>query len=215
MQLVARIFKSADQARDAATALEAAGYSADVIHVMTASSPPPPAPAAEGEEAPAPKKSAGKAATAQDVMAAVSAIGELESTRAMLLAKALKDGKSVVIVGDLVGYLAAAEEIMSKCGAEPAEALRMPKPDNPSPFSDFIGMPCLEDRLSFFSGDNPLKDSNWLMFPVELKTGFTMFNGDLLNDPAPLSSKIGFKPLSEEKPWKTSFGFKLLTNQQD
>ena len=121
MQLVARIFATADQARDAATALEAAGYSADVIHVMTASSPPPPA---EGEDAPAPKKA--KAPSAEDIMAAVGETGELELTRAMLLAKAIKDGKSVVIVGDLVGYLAAAEEIMSKCGAEPGEALRTP-----------------------------------------------------------------------------------------
>jgi hypothetical protein len=213
MQLVARIFATADQARDAATALEAAGYSADVIHVMSPSSPPPAAPA-EGEEAPK-KKSAGKAPSAEDIMAAVGETGDLGLPRAMLLAKAMKDGKSVVIVGDLVGYLAAAEEIMSKCGAEPGEALRTPKPDNPSPFSDFIGMPCLENRLSFFSGDNPLKDSNWLAFPVELKNEFTLFKDELINDPAPFSAKIGFKPLSEEKPWKTSFGFKLLSNQQD
>jgi hypothetical protein len=215
MQLVARIFATADQARDAATALEAAGYGADVIHVMTASSPPPAA-AVEGDEAEAPKKkSASKAPTAEDIMAAVGETGNMELPRAMLLAKALKDGKSVVIVGDLVGYFAAAEEIMSKCGAEPGEALRTPKPDNPSPFSDFIGMPCLENRLSFFSGENPLKDSNWLAFPLELKNDFTLFKGELMNDPAPLSAKIGFKPLSEEKPWKTSFGFKLLSNQQD
>jgi len=211
MELVARIFQSADQARDAATALEAAGYSADVIYVMTPSSP---APVAEGDED-APPPSSGKVPSADELMAAVSASGDLGLPRALMLEKALKDGKSVVVVGDLVGYLAAAEEIMSKCGAEPSELLRTPKADNPSPFSDFIGMPCLENRLSFFSGDNPLKDSNWTLFPVELKNEFTLFKGELQNDPAPFSTKIGFKPLSEEKPWKTSFGFKLLSNQED
>jgi len=207
MELVARIFKSADQARDAAKALEAAGYSADVIYVMT---PSKPAPAAEGEEAPA---IAGKTPSAEELMEAVGGTGDLGVSRAMLLSRAMEDGASVVIVGDLVGYLAAAEEVMSKCGAEPAAVLDMPKANNPSPFSDFIGMPCLEDRLSFFSGANPLKDSK-PTFPVELKDKLT-FNVNLLDDPAPFSSKIGFKPLTEEKPWRTSFGFKLLSNQED
>lgn len=208
MELVARVFKSADQARDAAKALEAAGYSADVIYVMT----PGAAPAPDGEEA---APAAGKSPSAEDLMAAVGDSGDLGVPRAMKLARALEDGHSVVIVGDLVGYLAAAEEVMSKCGAEPAEALRTPKADNPSPFSDFIGMPCLENRLSFLSGDNPLKDPHWTAFPVKLREKRQIWDVNLIDDPAPFSSKIGFKPLSEEKPWKTSFGFKILSNQED
>jgi hypothetical protein len=217
MKPVARIFESGDQARDAAHKLEAAGYDADKIFVMAPAAAPAAAPAQEDEgdtDAPAPAAAASTAVSAEELVEKVSAAGELEITRAILCSRALAGGKSVVVVGAPYGYLVRANEIMDGCGAAPAEVLDTAKPDNPSPFSDFIGMPCLENRLSFLSGDNPLKDSNWTLFPVKLKDGLTI-GANLIDNPAWLSSKIGMKTLSKEKPWRTSFGFKLLTNQQD
>lgn len=212
MQPVARIFATADQARDAAQKLVDAGYKAGMIFVMAPPASKAAAADADGDDAPA--ATPVSAPSVEELVETVKPAGELGTPLALRLVRAMEQGKSVVVVGDLVGYLALAEQIMDECGAESGEALRMPKPNNPSPFSDFIGMPCLEDRLSFFSGDNPLKDSNWTLFPVELKDKLT-FNVNLIDDPAPFSSKIGFKPLSAEKPWKTSFGFKLLSNQED
>ncbi|HKK23839.1 MAG TPA: hypothetical protein VJ947_09150 [Pseudohaliea sp.] len=216
MKPVARIFESGDQARDAARKLEAAGYDADKIFVMAPAAAPAAAPEQEDAgdtDAPAPA-AASPALSAEELVEKVGPAGELEITRAILCSRALAGGKALVVVGAPYGYLVRANEIMDGCGATPADVLETARPDNPSPFSDLIGMPCLENRLSFLSGDNPLKDSNWTLFPVKLKDGLTI-GANLINNPAWLSSKIGMKTLSKEKPWKTSFGFKLLTNQQD
>jgi len=217
MKPVARIFESGDQARDAAKKLEAAGYDADKIFVMATATAPAAAPEQEDAgdtDAPAPAAATSTAVSAEELVDKVSAAGELEITRAILCSRALAGGKSVVVVGAPYGYNVRANEIMDGCGATPAEVLDTARPNNPSPFSDFIGMPCLENRLSFLSGDNPLKDSNWTLFPIQLKDKLT-FNVKLSDNPEWLSSKIGMKTLSKDKPWKTSFGFKLLTNQQD
>ncbi|WP_144244479.1 hypothetical protein [Pseudohaliea rubra] len=214
---MARIFESGDQARDAAKKLEAAGYDGDKIFVMATARAPAPTPAQEDAgdtDAPAPAAAASTAISAEALVEKVSAAGELEITRAILCSRALAEGKALVVVGAPYGYLVLANQIMDGCGAAPAEVLNTAKPDNPSPFSDFIGMPCLERGLSFLSGDNPLKDSNWTLFPVKLKNGPTI-GGNLIDKPDWLSSKIGMKTLSKEKPWRTSFGFKLLSNQQD
>jgi hypothetical protein len=217
MKPVARIYKSEEQARDAVGQLRDAGYAEDTIFLMTPPKAAAPA-AAEGEEgeeaAPAKAAPAGPAMSADELTAAVSAAGDLSSTQALVYARALAEGHCVLVVGAPYGYNARAAAIMDGCGAVDAGGVDTAKPDNPSPFSDLIGMPCLEHRLSFFSGDNPLIDSNWTLFPVNLKDTLTT-SPQLIDNPTWLSSKIGFKALSKERPWKTSFGFKLLTNQQD
>jgi len=43
----------------------------------------------------------------------------------------------------------------------------------------------------------------------------TTFNVRLIDNPAWLSSKLGLKTLSDKRPRRTSFGFSLLTSQQD
>lgn len=222
MKPVARIFDSGDQAHDAAKKLEAAGYDADKIYVMAAEAPAPAPAMTEGEDtgdtdAPAATPPAAAPATmsAEELVAKVAPAGELELTRALLCTRALDNGKALVVVGAPYGYVTRANGIMDGCGAAPASVLDVPKADNPSPFSDFIGMPCLENRLSFLSGDNPLKDSNWTLFPVTLRDK-PIFNVKLIDDAAPLSSKLGMKTLSRDRtPKRTSFGFKLLRDQQD
>jgi hypothetical protein len=220
MKPVARIFESGDRARDAAHKLEAAGYETDKIFVMAPAAAPAAAAPAEGEAPPPAPAAKPVSMSAEELVEKVSPAGELEITRAILLSKALASGKSVVVVGAYYGYVGKANAIMDDCGAESVKTLETAKPDNPSPFSDLIGMPCLENRLSFFSGDNPLKDSNWTAFPVNLSSNPAPFSSKLgmktlSSSAAPFSSMIGMKPLSKEKPWRTSFGFKLLTNQQD
>ena len=219
MKPVARIFESGDQARDAGKKLEAAGYDHDKTFVMAPAAAPTPASAQEDAgdtdaPAPAPAAAADPAISAEELVAKVRVAGELEITRAILCSRALANGKALVVVGAPYGYVVRANGIMDGCGAEPADVLDTPKPDNPSPFSDFIGLPCLENRPSFLSGDNPLKDSNWTLFPTNLKDGL-IIGANLIDNPEWLSSKIGMKTLSKSRPWKTSFGFKLLSNQQD
>ena len=217
MKPVARIFESGDQARDAGKKLKAAGYGDDKVFVMAPAAAPTPSPAQEDAgdtDAPAPEPAAAAAISAEELVAKVSAAGELEITRAILCSRALANGKALVVVGAPYGYVVRANEIMDGCGAEPAAVLDTAKPNNPSPFSDFLGIPCLENRRSFLSGDNPLKDSNWTLFPTNLKDGL-IIGANLIDNPEWLSSKIGMKTLTKSKPWKTSFGFKLLSNQQD
>ena len=152
--------------------------------------------------------------SAEELVQKVRPAGDLEITRAWVCVRALEKGKALVVVGAYYGNGLRAHTIMDSSGALPEELLDAPKPDNPSPFSDFIGIPCLENRLSFLSGDNPLKDPHWTLFPVQLKDKLT-FNTRLIDNPAWLSSKLGMKTLTKDKQKRTSFGFKLLTNQQD
>lgn len=225
MTPVARIFDSPDQARTAAKALEDAGYDSDKLFLLGAE---------QAESAAAPD--------AEDMVGKVAAAGELPMTRAIRCARAIGDGKAVIVVGAPFGYVLRAHSIMDDAGAAPAELMDTAREHNPSPFSDFIGMPCLEHRLSFLSSDRPLTDANWTLFPVKLRDKLTFnvklidnpawlssklglktlktdkpttFNVRLINNPAWLSSKLGLKTLSENRPWRTSFGFPLLTQQQD
>lgn len=226
MRPLARIFESGDQARDAAEKLKAAGFGEDSTFVMV-----PPAASGtansmeEGESAeteegdiavppPSVAPEEPSSVSAEELVQKVRPAGDLEITRAWACVRALEQGKSLVVVGAYYGNGLRAHTIMGSSGALPEELLDAPKPDNPSPFSDFLGIPCLEKRLSFLSGDNPLKDPHWTLFPVKLKDTLT-FNVKLSDNPAWLSSKLGMKTLTEDKPRRTSFGFKLLTNQQD
>ena len=182
------------------------------------------------------------ALSGEDLVDAVSPAGELPITRAIRCARAVAEGKAVVVVGAPYGYVVLANSIMDDAGAAPAALMDTARPDNPSPFSDFIGLPCLEDRLSFLSSERPLTAPDWTLFPVKLRDKLTFnvklidnpawlssklglktlktdkpttFNVRLIDNPAWLSSKLGLKTLSDNRPKRTSFGFPLLTNQQD
>ncbi|MFN2329711.1 MAG: hypothetical protein ABR612_12415 [Chromatocurvus sp.] len=228
MRPLARIFESGDQARDAAEKLKAAGFDEDRLFVMAPPADSGAATATEaggsvesseaGDTAAAPPTPAASAKpvslSAEELVEQVRPAGDLEITRALICVRALDEGKALVVVGAYFGSALNAHAIMESCGALPKEMLDVPKPDNPSPFSDFIGMPCLESRSSFLSGENPLKDPHWTLFPGKLKDKLT-FNVKLIDNPAWLSSKLGMKTLSENKSKQTSFGFKLLVDQQD
>jgi len=223
MTPVARIFDRDEQARQAAEALADAGYGSDSLLVLGAVAP---------EGAPSP----------EDLVNQVRGAGELPITRAVLCARALEQGKAVVVVGAPFGYVVRANSIMDDAGAAPAERMETARPDNPSPFSDFLGLPCLEHRLSFLSVEDPLIDAGWTLFPLKLRDKLTfnvrlidnpawlssklglktlktgkrqIFNVKLIDNPAWLSSKLGLKTLSDKRPRRTSFGFSLLTSQQD
>lgn len=243
MTPVARIFDEGDQARDAARKLEAAGYEVSRTFVLAPAPAPDTAPAEEETDAnAAPAVASGTVMSAEELVEQVGPAGELSITRAILCVRALENGKAVVIVGAPYGYVVLANSIMDGCGAAPADIMDTARPDNPSPFSDFIGMPCLENRLSFLSGERPLLDSGWTLFPLKLRNKLTFdvklidnpawlssklglktlktdkprtFNVKLVDNPAWLSSKLGLKTLSRDKPLRTRFGFSLLTNQQD
>ncbi|MEQ8514561.1 MAG: hypothetical protein RIC38_03065 [Chromatocurvus sp.] len=213
-----RIFDSGDQARDAGEKLLAAGFGTDTTFVMAPVSTPSVGGTEtmdpEESDTPAPAPAAPVRLSAEELVEKVRPAGDLDIIRAMVCSRALENGQALVVVGAHHGSGLRAQSIMDSCGALSADLLDVPRPDNPSPFSDFFGLPCLEDRLSFLSSDNPLKDPHWTLFPVQLKNKLT-FNIKLIDNPAWLSSKVGMKTLTEDKPWRTSFGFKLLANQQD
>lgn len=260
MKPVARIFNRGEQARAAVEKLESAGYDSGTVIVLGSATAPKsrdPAPAHDASTASAetplettapegtPGGPSGTVAkpqpvemSAQEVVTKAKPAGDLHRGRAAVLSRALGNGKAVVIVGAPYGHVVRAHGILDGCGAEPAAALDVPPEDNPSPFSDFLGLPTLDSGLSFLSSDNPLKDPHWTAFPVKLKDKTTTkvklrtflptkpkvsnkltTNPKLSDKPAWLSSKLGLRTLAKQKnrdhPWRTSFGFKLLSKQKD
>lgn len=210
MKPVARMYETEEQARDAVSKLKEAGYSESSIFVMAPkAAKKKAAPVAEGEEgqAPAPAPAAAPVKmTAEELMDAVSAAGPMLKTRAIKYARGLEQGLSLVVVGAPYGYNATAAAILDSCKPVDDGGLALVSDHNPSPFSDFIGFPCLqaekESNTSAFG--EPLTDPDWT-FSSKIGMGL------LSDNPAPFSSKFGWKLLSEEKPWEKSFGFPLLT----
>jgi len=204
------MYKTEEQARDAVSKLKEAGYSESSIFMMAPAkaAKKKAAPAAEGEQAPAPAPvpTPAKPMTPEAFMDAVSAAGPMPKARAITYARGMEKGLALVVVGAPYGYNATAAAILDSCNPVDDGGLPLVSDHNPSPFSDFIGMPCLqqekESNTSAF-GD-PLTNPDWT-FSSKIGMGL------LSSNPAPFSSKFGWKLLSEEKPWEKSFGFPLLS----
>ncbi|MFK7964456.1 MAG: hypothetical protein AB8C46_10890 [Burkholderiaceae bacterium] len=132
---------------------------------------------------------------------------------AQAYAEHVKQGRSLVMVTAPFGRGTTVESIMNVPGAIDV-ALPEPesRPYGATPLSDFLGFPVLSHERTFASKKGSFLD--WFLGDASspnFKFSSVFGMGMLSKNPTPLSSMIGFKPLSNQKgPGESSFGMKLL-----
>lgn len=115
--------------------------------------------------------------------------------------KHLREGRTLVAVSCPYGRARQATEILERSGSVHNDTLKDYVPDSPDLFSDLAGVPTLTNS----GASDSLMSHSFSMS--------SMFGMPLLaRAAAPLSSLFGLKPVSAEKPNKTSsFGLPLLS----
>lgn len=236
---ISRMYDTEAQAREAVSKLMAEDCDEDLIHLIAppggSTSVSPPAPGygeeSEGEEAgtvaaaPPPAAAAEAAPSPDELIAMVKNCGTLPRNRALFYSKNLAEGRWLVVTTAQMLMGSRFTEILDECDPIDQGGLPLVKDHNPSPFSDFIGMPTLEkgNRMSFMSpsGKALTENPHWTfssLFGMSLLSNkatplSSMFNMKVLSDNKPKDKSFGLPLLSKNRPWKTSFGLPLLTNQ--
>ena len=240
--LIARLYETEQQAREAVKKLHEAGFTDDTVFLV-----PPLSAQAVMPEAPAAAKAAATVEKETEAERAVSPVGPTpeESTgalsaavmsgyllgdRAKLYAGALGRGRSLVVTRAPFGFAQQATDLMDSCGPvetdlgrpasqeppriwDPAEplssAFMLPvlRRNRPAPFSDFLGLPAVSP------GGTPSALS--AAFGDLVSPDFAVFGRSrLIRNPAPLSSLLGLKTVSEKEAgasWTKSLGLPLLS----
>ncbi|MEM6937272.1 MAG: hypothetical protein AAF552_12500 [Pseudomonadota bacterium] len=128
--------------------------------------------------------------------------GALPATYRAACADALAHGHSVVVMEPPFGRGDLANRVMANAGGVETEMHREYTSYDPSPLSDFLGIPALARSKRSF---NVRELSN---FSLSGSVGFGLSS----NNATPLSSMMGLKPLTTPKPGRTSsFGMPLLS----
>ena len=173
-----RLFESEHQAEGAAARLVEAGFRQQTISVIS--------PAAGQEEA--------------AVQSAVAS-GALPGSHRRVCVDALRRGRHIVTIEAPFGHEQEAIDILTAGGAVETDSLPAYSLYDPTPLSDFLGIPVLSS-----SRTTTQLAQRRFTFPSWLGLGLTSKKA------APLSSMIGLKPLSQPKrPRTSSFGLPLLT----
>lgn len=124
--------------------------------------------------------------------------GRLAGSHSGVCIRSLQRGRSLVAVPTRFGQGRAAIDILESCGAVETESIPSEIPRNPSPFSDFFGIPV----LSKFSPSTDLSI-------IE----YTFGRPRSIRNPAPFSSLLGLKTLTASKRGKgTSLLPQLIRN---
>lgn len=173
----ARIYETEENARNAVSLLAQEGFPDDAVRLVT---PTP------GEE--------------EETIDAAVRDGYLPGRFLSLGIQGLREGRSIVGVKAAFGFGQTAVATMERAG--PVDSGRLPSyiVRNPSPFSDFLGIPVL---------------SRVRPKPTLARSDFALFGfAQLINRPAPLSSLFGLPTLTRtgtrRREWRRSFGFPLL-----
>jgi len=176
--LTVRLFESEREAQAGAARLIEEGFPRDSVSVISAS------PGSESV-----------------VVAEAKRSGRLPGSHAEACTAALKRGRAIVTVAAPFAHELQAIELLEASGAVETETLPVVSPRDPSPFSDFLGLPVLSrSRTTTQLARKPYT------FPLWLGLGLTSRKA------APLSGMFGLKTLSRPKrPWTSSFGLPLLT----
>ena len=186
------LFESEEQAREAAAQVEAAGYNSGLIFVVAPSS-------GAGEEG----GDAAASPSAEELIELTRPAGKLGKSQAITLSRDVESGKTLVVVGEPLGYLYKAEQILAAAGGEePQISSSYYSGEGGMLFSKFpFGFPLLSSGL-MMSGNDSLTKPGWTLFNTKLSDGGTF-----------LSGKLGFSELSDIGPWLTSkLGFKELSH---
>ena len=193
-----RLFESEEQARESAAQVEAAGYHPGLIFVVAPSSSA--APAEDGGDAPA----VATAPSPEELIELLNPNGKLGKSQAITLSRDVESGKTLVAVGEPLGYLYRAEKILAAAGGEEAHiSSSYYSGEGGMLFSKFpFGFPLLANGL-MMSGKDPLTKPGWTVFNIKISSG-TFLSGKLgfkeLSDKGPfLSDKLGFKELSHKR----------------
>ncbi|MDJ0868356.1 MAG: hypothetical protein QNK03_19780 [Myxococcota bacterium] len=203
---IVRMYPSEQQARDAAQALEEAGFSG--VAILTS--------AAGGE--------------AEAIVRATIEAGQLPASHASVCTGGLQQGRSIVSVSAPFGAGQRATVLLEEHGPVETEAMPAHTSRNPSPFSDMLGLPVLADYspmtdlsiIPYTFGEpsvasrNPAPLSSLLglkTLTASKTSKRSSFGIPLLSqNPTPLSSLLRLKPLSSfRSDKKTSFGLSLLS----
>ncbi|MFK8015138.1 MAG: hypothetical protein AB8G17_06825 [Gammaproteobacteria bacterium] len=193
----ARIFETEDQAHNAIERLVAGGFNKSDTLLLTPST---------GNHEGA-------------VMAAI-ADGFMPSAYRRSITQSLEQGRSVVAITPPFGSAQLAAEILEECNPVDTDSIPEISYSNPTPLSDFLGIPALSNVRSTTTVSNRTTFSSSSL--LSKKT--TIFGFKTLTDNKsksssfglPLLSKkttiLGFKPLTSNKSKDRSFGIRLLSS---
>jgi hypothetical protein len=182
------MYETEQQARDMANLLVERGFRREDIALLT------PSPGAE-------------MATVREAIDH----GQLPGSHVNVAAEALRVGRGLVTVKAPFSYEALAEEILDSGHPVDTDKLPYVVPDNPAPFSEFMGFPVLSKRKPYaqlLKGDQRIIFSSFLgLKPLSNKPpraklkAFKPFLGlkPLSSNPTPLSSMFRLKLLTEPK----------------
>lgn len=198
-----RMYATEQQARDAVGKLREEGFPEDTMLLVT--------PSADGTNV-----------TVDNLKAAISA-GFMVGGVASLYAQEVARGHSLVVIRPAFGFAQAALNILDSC--EPLETpflkkyepevtdgrgtplsaffqWRVLRPNEPAPFSDFLGLPLLTEKQG-----GKCEAVGKLSGPmIDLSFGFRI----LSDKAAPFSSLLGLKTLLDRPAsWRSSFGLPL------
>ncbi|MEM7707773.1 MAG: hypothetical protein AAF358_19635 [Pseudomonadota bacterium] len=179
MLTIVRFFESEEAAQGAITSLREVEFLAEDITMLS-------------------PESGGVSAPLDRAMRA----GVLPAMYRAVCAEALANGQSVLVMEPPFGRGDLANRVIAKAGGVGTEMLREYNAYDPSPLSEFLGVPALARSKRSI---NVRELSN---FSLSGAIGFGLSS----NKPTPLSSVIGIKPLTTPKPGRTSsFGMPLLS----
>ncbi len=197
MNAIVRLYETEQQARDAARML------ADVALPSATVLVPPQAAESAGAPGDAETPTRAGAAGAEAAVRAAVAEGHIPGSLIRACVESLEQGRSIVAVTPPFGR--GEDALRAMGGARPLDPALLPTTSrrNPSPFSDFLGIPTLtrpRRRLREDVRTPPYSFSRTFGLRV------------LSDEPAPLSSLFGIPLLSRPKrPRSSSFGLSLLS----
>lgn len=199
MPITVRAYESDTSAEQASALLTETGFRSDLIYRFSGTSGNP----------------------EQIVSSAVEA-DQLPREYTAVATKLLAEGKTILAIRPPFGNTLLAEELMDKC--HPIQDIQFPTIHfaDPSPLSDFLGIPTLSHGYTFgepglSKSPSPLSSMFGLKLLSAGKANKTSsFGIPLLSRPKPdRTSSFGLPLLSKPKPDRTtSFGFPLLTKRK-
>jgi len=184
-QTISRLYSSPSSATAAVEDLKASGFGDEAVHVVTPSE-------------------------AQDGIVAAVVAGGVPKAQAPVYAEGVGRGETLVSVRAPFGYATTATEILDRHGPVatdlPDHGYELPTRDPAAPLSSAWGWPVLSS--------NPTPLSSFLHWPtLSSRRSPPKPDPELVDDPAPLSKKIGMEVLSDEPaPLSKRLGWRLLSD---
>jgi hypothetical protein len=186
-QTISRLYSSPASAAAAVEELKNGGFAEEAVRLV----------------APAP-------GDADDGIVAAIVAGGVPTAHAPVYADGVRRGETLVSVRAPFGFAVTATEILDRHGPIPTglpdDGYEPPVRDPAAPLSSAWGWPVLSN--------NPTPLSSFLHWPtLSTRRSLPKPDSDLVDDPAPLSKKVGMQVLSDEPaPLSKRLGWRLLSD---